>query len=92
MPSALVNLYTNEAEKISAVTDAKGVVKLNIPSGMYKMLVSAKGYLLLGKDEQGLELVKVGKDGYIDKDVLLKRQAGTQESNVAGSDLLNPFQ
>jgi hypothetical protein len=92
VPSALVNLYTNETEKISAVTDDKGVVKLNIPSGMYKTLVSAKGYVLLAKDEQGLQLVKVGKDGYIDKDILLKKQEGVHESEEAGADLINPFQ
>jgi len=89
--SAIVTLYTNEAEKISAITDDQGVVKLNIPSGMYKMLVSAKGYLLLSKDEKGLELVKIGKDGYIDKDVLLQRQVGSEVS-VAGAELINPFQ
>jgi hypothetical protein len=95
VPAALVNVYANEAETISAITDTNGVVKLNIPSGIYRTLVSAKDYLLLGGDTQGLKIVKVGKDGYIDKDVLLKKKQGQQVSatpDTATTDnLLNPF-
>jgi hypothetical protein len=91
IPSALVNVYTNQAETITAMTDNTGIVKLNMPSGIYRTLVSANNYLMLGGDTQGLKIVKVGKDGYIDKDVLLKKKTNMQTPS-SGSSLLNPFQ
>ncbi|MEP7103910.1 MAG: hypothetical protein ABI721_04360 [Candidatus Dojkabacteria bacterium] len=93
LSKAIVKIYTNKNQSISTVTDESGIVNLDIPSGVYKMLVSAEGYLMLSEDPVGLKLVKVSKDGFIDEDVLLKKDTSKATSSKKdGSELLNPFE
>ena len=89
LQSSLVTIYQNKGQSVAAITNEAGIVRVNMPAGMYKALASAQGYMMLSADAQGMAVIKVGRDGYIDRDILMKKAAGAEVPKDAS--LLNPF-
>jgi len=89
IPGAVVRIYDTKQQIALALTNVKGEARFDVPAGEYSILASKRGYIMVA--EQGRQLVKaiLKKEGYLDKNILLKRIEEAPMQQSTGLD--NPF-
>lgn len=86
-----VSLYSDDNQLQAHYTNKRGIVRINLPDGVYRVVVTKLGYKMV--DEQGAieqaEDLFIHKDGYLPKNILLKK---VDAKNITeGESLDSPF-
>jgi 5-hydroxyisourate hydrolase-like protein (transthyretin family) len=90
-----IKVFSENRQIITAMTNSKGIVKLDIPSGEYLVSLNKPGWKMSGNVIMGSGLLKirVNENGYLDRNIFLTQidNSAEQKSNVGSSKLANPF-
>jgi 5-hydroxyisourate hydrolase-like protein (transthyretin family) len=91
--SAFVRVLRGGKTLTSAVTDANGVAKFDLEPGTYLLEVNKPNYAIVSDSltEGNLDMVKINAQGYLSKNVLLRKQQSPVDPTKPESDLMNPF-
>jgi 5-hydroxyisourate hydrolase-like protein (transthyretin family) len=95
LENVTIKVFSEHGQIITAMTNQKGVAKLDIPNGEYLVSLSKPGWKMQGNIIMGTGLTKVDIDenGYLKKNMFLSQidEIVNQESNLDNSKLINPF-
>lgn len=89
IPGAVVRIYDAKQQISLSLTNSNGEARFDLPSGTYAVLASKRGYLMIADPGKQLISVVLKKEGYLDRNILLKRIEEAPSNSVAGLD--NPF-
>ena len=86
---AVVRIYNTKQQIALVLTNMKGEARFDLPASEYSILASKRGYAMVAPEGQQLIKATLKKEGYLDKDILMKRieEAPSQDSGL----LENPF-
>ncbi len=83
-----IRLFKDDKQLDSKISDDNGVVKFEVNSGMYKILISKEGYVLPNHKENEFIEVKINNDGYLANNIVLHSTGKANNSEL----LVNPFE
>lgn len=86
-----VGIFDKEKQLQSQYTNEKGIIRTNLPEGLYTVVASKSNYAMVTEQGEEIpnELIFISKDGYLPKNIYLKPLTDQVQKN---SNLLqNPF-
>lgn len=89
--SAIMSVYKDGDQVQSVTSNNQGIVRINLPEGIYSVKVSKKGYLMVNKANEEIEFfdIYITKDGVLNHNLYLKKIEGYTDDKTK---LFNPFQ
>lgn len=89
VPGAVVRIYDTKQQIALSLTNSLGEARFDLPSGEYSILASKRGYIMVVEPGKQLISAVLKNEGYLDRNILLKRIEEAPNNSVAGLD--NPF-
>lgn len=89
IPGAVVRIYDSKQQLALSLTNTKGEARFDLPSGEYSILASKRGYIMVVSEGQQLIKAVLKTEGYLDRNILLKRIEEAPSQPSTGLD--NPF-
>lgn len=86
LPNIAIDIYQTNAVLRHYVSDEQGLIKTDMPAGVYKFKLSTPGRRVVSDGRTGGDRLKINKEGLMVTDIVI---TGTDEN--AGGGLSNPF-
>jgi len=91
IPGAVVRIYDEKQQIALSLTNNKGEARFDLPSGEYSILASKRGYIMISEEGKNLIKAVVKREGYLDRNILMRATAEAPAQPAAQGVLENPF-